>query len=197
MNSKETAVEMFVGGLLLDRSTQAPVVILKDEAGSVTLPIWIGIAEATSIASAINQISMARPLTHDLMHEMFTQLGITVQRILITELKESTYFAELVVSYGDKVLIFDARPSDAIAISLRAAAPIFVAQAVLDQAKVVFPPGSTTPVDGVPPDQAGAEGEQAEGGEAPPRGPDFTSIDKEKWIEILNSLDPDDFKYKM
>lgn len=203
--AKEEAVEMFVGGLLLDRNTQAPVVVLKDEAGEISLPIWIGIAEATSIASAINQISMARPLTHDLMHHMFVELGVNVQRILITELKDATYFAELVVSYGDKVLIFDARPSDAIALALRSSAPIFVAQSVLDQAKITFS-GMQMPT-GQPDEEGGAE-QGGEGEAAPPaegekvpegqptRG-DFTNIDKEKWKEILNELDPDDFKYKM
>lgn len=191
----ETAVEMFVGGLLLDRNTQAPVVILRDEKGEITLPIWIGIAEATSIASAINQIQMARPLTHDLMLEIFVQLGISVQRIIISELKEATYFAELVVSHGDKVIIFDARPSDAIAIALRAHAPIFVAQQVLEKAKASMQ--ATTPQGTpVPPDsEAQGEGEA----QSPEQGQsqDFTNIDKDKWVDILKELDPDDFKYKM
>ncbi|MEI6517696.1 MAG: bifunctional nuclease domain-containing protein, partial [bacterium] len=111
----EAAVEMFVGGLVLDPATQAPIVVLKDESGQITLPIWIGIAEATSIASAIKQVAMARPLTHDLFYDLLLELGITVQRVVITELKDSTYFSELVLGQGDKVLILDARPSDAIA----------------------------------------------------------------------------------
>jgi len=190
--SNDTAVEMFVGGLLLDRNTQAPVVILKDEKGLITLPIWIGIAEATSIASAINQINMARPLTHDLVNDIFGKIGVSVQRVVITELKESTYFAELVVSQGDKVLIFDSRPSDAIALALRSAAPIFVTQEVLDQAKVTF--SSSQPEgDSVPPGQ----GLSQDSGNTAPQTGDFTNIDKDKWIEILNNLDPDDFKYKM
>ena len=189
--TQETAVEMFVGGLLLDRNTQAPVVILKDEKGTVTLPIWIGLAEATSIAAALNQIPMNRPLTHDLMHEMFVQLGVSVQRIMITALKESTYFAELVLSHGDKVVLFDARPSDAIAIALRFAAPIYVAPEVLEQAKAAFQ-ASPPEGDPVPP----AEPRPDEEHSAPQTG-DFTHIDREKWIEILNNLDPDDFKYKM
>ena len=195
--AEEKAVEMFVGGLLLDRNTQAPVVVLKDEKGQITLPIWIGIAEATSIASALNQIPMARPLTHDLMHEVLGELSVKVQRVIITELKEATYYAELVISYGDKVLLFDARPSDAIAIALRAAAPIFVAQQVLEQAKVAF---QAAPPDGDPvPPASGesAEGESSSGEQTPPPGGDFTNIDKEKWVDILNELDPDDFKYKM
>jgi bifunctional DNase/RNase len=75
--TSDTAIEMFVGGLLLDPNTQAPVVVLKDESGDIHLPIWIGIAEATSIASAIKQLNMARPLTHDLMYDIFLELGAT------------------------------------------------------------------------------------------------------------------------
>lgn len=196
----ETAVEMFVGGLVMDPATQAPIVVLKDETGSVTLPIWIGITEATSIASAIKQIAMARPLTHDLFYDLLLQLGITVQRIVITELKESTYFAELILGQGDKVIVLDSRPSDAIAMALRASAPIYVAQQVLDQARVAFANqghgalgNPSTPAEGEP----SAEGEGShEEGEASSSS-DFQAVDKTKWEEILSQLDPDDFKYKM
>lgn len=192
----ETAIEMFVGGLLLDPNTQAPVVVLKDESGEVCLPIWIGVAEATSIASAIKQVTMARPLTHDLMHDTFQELGVRVQRVVITELRDSTYFAELVLAEGDKVIILDSRPSDAIAIALRASAPIYVTQSVLDQAKVTF---QTQLVPAEPPPAEGEEGEDsgAEGEEAPEGQADFKNVDKEKWEELLKKLDPDDFKYKM
>lgn len=193
----EAAIEMFVGGLVMDPATQAPIVVLKDETGSVTLPIWIGITEATSIASAIKQISMARPLTHDLFYDLLLQLGITVQRIVITELKESTYFAELILGQGDKILVLDARPSDAIAMALRASAPIYVTQQVLDQARVAFASQGAAP-----PPQAAQEGAApAEEGEGEQEGTtsssDFQTLDKEKWEEILSQLDPDDFKYKM
>lgn len=192
----DTAVEMFVGGLVLDPATQAPIVVLKDESGQVTLPIWIGIAEATSIASAIKQVTMARPLTHDLFYELLLELGMTVQRIMITELRDSTYFAELVLGQGERALILDSRPSDAIAMALRASAPIYVARHVLDQAQVAFAnqepaPEGESPVQDTPPvEEAGLkEGEES--------AKDFRSIDKAKWEEILGELDPDDFKYKM
>jgi hypothetical protein len=194
----EAAVEMFVGGLVMDPATQAPIVVLKDETGSITLPIWIGITEATSIASAIKQLAMARPLTHDLFYDLLQQLGITVQRIVITELKESTYFAELVLGQGDNVILLDSRPSDAIAMALRASAPIYVAQQVLDQARVAFASqGQVPPVQ--PTSAEGASGSQEEG-EGPPEeeaSQDFRAVDKDKWEEILQELDPDDFKYKM
>lgn len=188
----DTAIEMFVGGLVLDPNTQAPVVVLKDETGQVVLPIWIGIAEATSIASAIKQVNMARPLTHDLMHDIFGEIGVRVQRVVITELKDSTYYAELVLSHGDKALIVDSRPSDAIGIALRASAPIYVTQSVLDQAKVTF---SAELSPAVPTEHEGEGEEQGETGG--PEREDFKNIDKDKWTEILSKLDPDDFKYKM
>ena len=180
----EAAVEMFVGGLVLDPATQAPIVVLKDETGEVTLPIWIGIAEA-------------RPLTHDLFYELLLELGITVQRIVITELKDSTYFAELVLGQGDRVFVLDARPSDAIAMALRATAPIFVAQSVLDQARQAFTKQGSQQASGQQQPQEGqAEEEQAEE-QQDDSSKDFRAIDKDKWTEILSQLDPDDFKYKM
>lgn len=201
--SKEAVVEMFVGGLVLDPNTQAPVVVLKDESGELALPIWIGVAEATSIASAIKQLAMQRPLTHDLMQNALDELGVKVQRVVITDLKDSTYFAELTLSQGERVFTLDARPSDAIGIALRAEAPIFVAQAVLDQAKMNFslPPGSTE----TPSREEGAtgaaeeQGAEGEGQEPTPeeQDKDFRHIDKDKWNDILSELDPDDFKYKM
>lgn len=199
----DTAIEMFVGGLVLDPNTQAPVVVLKDEGGEAHLPIWIGVAEATSIASAIKELHMARPLTHDLMQSIFLELGIRVQRIVITDLKDSTYYAELILSYGDKALILDSRPSDAIAIALRAAAPIFVTKSVLEQAQITFSQAGNT-ID----EQGSAEG-TAERKEGEPQESseteesdeqagqrDFKNIDKDKWQELLAELDPDDFKYK-
>lgn len=200
----EAAVEMFVGGLVLDPATQAPIVVLKDESGQITLPIWIGIAEATSIASAIKQVAMARPLTHDLFYDLLLELGITVQRVVITELKDSTYFSELVLGQGDKVLILDARPSDAIAMALRATAPIYVAQTVLDQARIAFSSPSAAPASPTTNNPTQDKGETTEGEEQGQEAQeleesskDFRTIDKDKWEEILSQLEADDFKYKM
>lgn len=197
--SKETAVEMFVGGLVLDPNTQAPVVVLKDESGDIHLPIWIGIAEATSIASAIKQLSMSRPLTHDLMYDVFGELGVKIERVVITNLKDSTYYAELILSVGDRALIVDSRPSDAIALALRASAPIFVSEHVLEQAKISFTVvGSEEGEEGADASQEGeGAGEASDEAGEQPRHQDFKQIDKEKWNEILADLDPDDFKYKM
>jgi bifunctional DNase/RNase len=191
----DSAVEMFVGGLVLDPATQAPIVVLKDESGKITLPIWIGIPEATSIASAIKQVTMARPLTHDLFYDLLLEVGVTVQRVVITELKESTYFAELVLGQGDRVMVLDSRPSDAIAMALRASAPIYVAQSVLDQAKIAF--GGTNPIPGTEPQAVQGGHEEGEEGQQDESSNDFTGVDKDKWEELLSKLDPDDFKYKM
>lgn len=197
----ETAIEMFVGGLVLDPNTQTPVVVLKDETGQVALPIWIGIAEATSIASVIKQLTMQRPLTHDLMYEALNQLGAVVQRVMITELKDSTYFSELILSVGDRAMILDSRPSDAIAIALRAQAPIYVAQKVIDQAKMSFnfgpiESGGVGQQEPIVPEGGGDGNEQTPPAEGAPE-QDFKNVDKGKWRDILDDLDPDDFKYKM
>lgn len=205
-DSELKTVEMFVGGLVLDPGTQAPIVVLKDETGKIALPIWIGIAEATSIAAVVKRLSLARPMTHDLMQGVFDELGVKVQSVVITDLRDATYFAELILVAGERAIILDARPSDAIAIALRASAPIFVAQHVLDQARVAFGsgasqgggqgdesagPGNTSA--GTSPDEGQSEQDESDpGGEK-----DFKHIDKDKWSEILAELDPDDFKYKM
>lgn len=195
--TKEAAIEMFVGGLVLDPNTQAPVVILKDESGEINIPIWIGIPEATAIASVIKQISMARPLTHDLMSQLLGELGVTLERVLISDLKDSTYFAEIILSHGDKALILDARPSDAIALALRASAPIYVVQKVVDQARIAIE-ASSAPAENKEPGagegqaEADSSAEEVNGGQK-----DFQNIDKDKWNEILSNLDPDDFKYKV
>ncbi len=199
--SSENAIEMFVGGLVLDPATQAPIVILKDESGKVVLPIWIGMAEATSIASIMKNLTLQRPMTHDLMMEAFSQMGAKVERAMIVDLKDSTYFAELVVVIGERAIILDARPSDAIALALRASAPIFVAEHVLEQARVALNMEGDASSS-----QEGGEGKTEE--ESSPSAEestdisqqsekDFKHIDKDKWAEILSELDPDDFKYKM
>lgn len=189
--SKDDAVEMFVGGLVLDPNTQAPVVILKDESGKLNLPIWIGIAEATSIAGVLKGLAMTRPLTHDLLGNILSEVGVSLERVIITDLKDSTYYAEMILSHGDKAMIIDARPSDAIALALRVDAPIYVAQEVLEQAQVAIEATEPTEDSEQSPEVA-QELEEASADEK-----DFRNIDKDKWNELLGELDPDDFKYKM
>jgi bifunctional DNase/RNase len=194
--SEDKTVEMYVNGLVLDPNTQAPVVVLKDESGNLQLPIWIGIPEATSIASAIKDIDMARPLTHDLMQNIFNEINLKVERVLITDLVDSTYYAELYLAEGDRVFMIDSRPSDAIAIALRSSAPIIVSEDVLKKAQSVFAEHNAKQAKNV--EEKGSEGEASENEEGQgEEEQNFSEIDKEKWNEILADLDPDDFKYKM
>lgn len=186
---------MFVGGLVLDPNNQHPVVILKDESGTITLPIWIGVAEATSIASALKSLALPRPLTHDLFMAVFAQLGVRVNRVVITELKESTYFAELILQVGDQALIMDSRPSDALAIAVRASAPIFVSSHVIDAVQAGKAPKAPPPA-GSAKEPPAAEGETEEAA-AEPEASDLSQVDRTKWRDILDDLDPDDFKHKM
>lgn len=190
MEEEEKIVEMFVAGLVLDPSSNAPIVILKDASGGVCLPIWIGLAEATAIASALKKVQLARPMTHDLLKTVIDQFGGRVVRIVVTALRESTFLASAELVVGESLHVVDCRPSDAIALAVRVECPIFVAAQVLAQAQVSLV--------AVGPNQIGGEEgtvrtEAEDGGDSP----DFATIDKEKWAQILASMDPDDFKYKM
>ncbi len=184
----DAEVEMFVVGLVLDPASNAPIVILKDASGGVCLPIWIGLAEATAIASSLKKVQLARPMTHDLLQNMIDELGGRVIKIVISGLQENTFFARIEIALGDQMKIIDSRPSDAIALAVRVAAPILVSSDVLAQAQVTLVavnPGE---------EDEGQSGQVEEGIAA---GRNFANIDKDKWEEILAAMDPDDFKYKM
>jgi bifunctional DNase/RNase len=129
-------VAMSIKGLMLDPVSNSPIVVLKDDEEKFFLPIWVGIFEANAIALQLENISTPRPMTHDLLRNMISELDARVMRIVINDLRESTFFAQIRVLTGDKLLEIDARPSDAIALALRTEAPIFVAQSVLEQAHV-------------------------------------------------------------
>lgn len=118
-------VRMRVAHLGLDRSTNTPVVILQEEGGERTLPIWIGAPEANAIALELQGAKPERPLTHDLMKHLVTGLGGELRRVVISGLRENTYLAELLIYRGGEVFEVDARPSDSIALALRMHAPIF------------------------------------------------------------------------
>ena len=128
-------VEMQIKGLMMDPVTNVPIVILRDQEGARVLPIWVGPAEASAIALQIENVAPPRPLTHDLLHDVTTALGVTVKRVIIHELKGSTFYAFLELTQGTDVILVDARPSDALALALRARAPIFVRTEVLDQSR--------------------------------------------------------------
>ena len=132
MTKKEDTIQMAVGGLTLDPVTKTPIVILKDTENKLNLPIWIGLLEATAMATEIEGIKMARPMTHDLLKTILGEVGCSVESVEITELKENTYYASVNLKLAGRQVIIDSRPSDAIALALRTKSPIYVAKAVLD-----------------------------------------------------------------
>ena len=130
-------VEMAVRGLIIDPVQNVPIVILRDEDNQRALPIWVGPVEANAIALQIENLTPPRPMTHDLLRQVLLEFGATLARVVITDLKQGTFYAYLELNRGGEVIFVDARPSDAIALSLRTKAPIFVDTRVLDQAKSV------------------------------------------------------------
>ena len=134
--SSEKLLRMEVKGLMLDPTSNVPIVILKDEDGAEFLPIWIGVFEANSIALRLEGIEPPRPMTHDLMATMLESLGAEAMQVVITDLKESTFHARILLrnQAGEEVIV-DARPSDAIALALRLGTPIFVEEQVFQKAK--------------------------------------------------------------
>src|SRR6185436_17893773 len=132
-------VPMSIKGLMLDPVSNSPIVVLKDDDEKFFLPIWVGIFEANAIALQLENIETPRPMTHDLLRNMIAELDAHVTRIVINDLRDSTFFAKIALTTGDRFLEVDARPSDAIALALRTEAPIFVAQSVLDQAQTITP----------------------------------------------------------
>jgi len=165
-------VEMQIAGIALDPATKMPIIILKDRSGNNALPIWIGIAEASAIATQLEKIDLARPMTHDLIKNVLDALHVRLDRIEVTSLKDNTFFANLYLQVGESVLTIDSRPSDAIALALRTESPIFVSDEVLQQAKSI--------------DLQKME----EASDSPE--------EKDRWKEVLENLTPEAFgKYKM
>ncbi|HEY4641566.1 MAG TPA: bifunctional nuclease family protein [Thermoanaerobaculia bacterium] len=132
-------VPMSIKGLMLDPVSNSPIVVLKDDEDKFFLPIWVGIFEANAIALQLENVATPRPMTHDLLRNMISELDGRVTRVVINDLRDSTFFAQIRISTSGKTLEVDARPSDAIALALRTEAPIFVAQSVLDQAQTITP----------------------------------------------------------
>jgi len=170
--SLENAIPMSVGGLTLDPATKTPIVILKDSDNKVNLPIWIGLLEATAIATELEGIKMARPMTHDLLRNLIGELGGTVESVEITDLRENTYYAVIHISVAGSARAIDSRPSDAISLALRVKSPIYVAKRVLEASSALQ--------------------QMEEGAET-----NLSNVSRDKWGEILEKMSPDDFKYKM
>ena len=164
-------IEMKVSGLTMDLITNTPIVILKDLEEKRAIPIWIGIFEASAIATEIEKITFSRPMTHDLLNEILKLLKAEVIRVEIHDLRNNTFFANLHLRLHGEPIVVDARPSDAIAIALRAGAPIFVEDRVIDKSRNV---------------------------DIGTKMADLDKLKKEKLAEFLENLSPEDFgKYKM
>lgn len=161
--------QMKVTGLLMDPNSNTPILVLKDLEDDTTLPIWIGLLEATAIATELENIQFPRPMTHDLFRSFLDHMNVKVEKIEVCDLKNNTYYALIYIRDGERLSSIDSRPSDAIAIALRTKAPIFVKDEVIIKYL------------------------KSEDMKAP-----FDEKNKEQWAEMLDKLDPSDFsKYKM
>ena len=130
-------IEMTIKGLMIDPITNMPIVILRDGEGQRILPIWVGVFEANAIALQIENVQTPRPMTHDLLKNVIQDLSAQVDRIVVTELKENTFYAVIHLRAVGQAVIVDARPSDAIALALRSGAPIYVEETVIATARSV------------------------------------------------------------
>ena len=128
-------VQMKIKGLMIDPVSNMPIIILKNTDGKTVLPIWVGVFEANAIAMELEEVISPRPMTHDLLKNVIEGLQAQVEQVVITDLKENTFFATIHLLRGGEQFTIDARPSDAMALALRAAAPIFVERQVLDKSE--------------------------------------------------------------
>ena len=128
-------VEMKIRGLMMDPVTNLPIVILKDVGSETLLPIWVGVFEANAIALEIEKVATPRPMTHDLIRSVLTGLDAFVHRVVVTELRDDTFYAVIWVERNGQIISIDSRPSDALALALRADCPIFVDEEVLKVSK--------------------------------------------------------------
>jgi bifunctional DNase/RNase len=160
-------VEVRIRGLMMDPATNMPIVVLKDVSSDTVMPIWVGIFEANAIAIEIEKLSAPRPMTHDLTRNLIHNLNGSLEKVVITELRDDTFYAILWLRQDNEAITIDARPSDAIALALRADCPIYVSEQVLQSAKL-----NTS---------------------GPPEGP--TAEQLRGWLEGLN--DEDMGRYKM
>ncbi|RUM88672.1 MAG: bifunctional nuclease family protein [Thermodesulfatator sp.] len=170
-------VKMRIQAVAMDPVTNSPVMILREEGGERGLPIWIGLLEATAIASKLENIEFPRPMTHDLLKNILDQLQIRVPRIEICDLRENTYYALITLDLGGREIQIDARPSDAVALALRTGAEIYVYEEVLAKSQALAEEARRQ-----------AEEQMAAAG---------TEEEKERLKDLLEQLDPKAFKYKM
>ena len=130
-------IEMTIKGLMVDPITNMPIIILRDKDGQRVLPIWVGVFEANAIALQMENVTTPRPMTHDLLKNVICDLKADIQKIVVSDLRENTFYALIYLTVNGEPVAVDARPSDAIALALRAQAHIFVEDRVIDHAKTV------------------------------------------------------------
>lgn len=133
-------IEMTIKGLMVDPITNMPIIILRDKDGQKVLPIWVGVFEANAIALQIENVATPRPMTHDLLKNVIQDLQAHVTKVVVSDLKENTFYAVIYLQRNGETLAIDARPSDAIALALRTHVPIFVEELVIDSAKTLDTP---------------------------------------------------------
>jgi bifunctional DNase/RNase len=165
LEEKIMEVEVKIRGLMMDPVTNMPIVILKDVNGSAVLPIWVGIYEANAIALEIEKVATPRPMTHDLLKNLLVGLNAQVSKVVVSDLREDTFYALIWLEKDGEVFSIDSRPSDALALALRVDCPIYVEEEVLKNSKVT-----------------GAAADQA------------TSEELRKWLENLNDEDTGRYK---
>lgn len=154
-------IEMRIRGLMLDPTTNMPIIVLREVDSDSVLPIWVGVFEANAIALEIEKVSPPRPMTHDLLKNAITGLGATVERVVVTELRNDTFYAAIWAKRNGEAIMIDSRPSDAIALAMRTDCPIFVDEEVLKSSRIA----------------TGAAGR-------------ITGDDLRRWLEGLNDDDP-------
>lgn len=163
-------IRMKVTGLTIDPFTNMPIIILKDFEEKMALPIWIGLIEASAIATELEKIQLARPMTHDLLRNILGELDVKVSKVEVNDLADNTFYAKIFLRKDDEELVMDARPSDAIALALRTSSPIFVDRRVMEKSRRIDLSKTL----------------------------DEDKAKQQKWTEILENLSPEDFgKYKM
>jgi bifunctional DNase/RNase len=162
--------EMKISGLTMDPHTNTPIVVLKDPKSETSVPIWIGLLEATAIATELEQVQFARPMTHDLIKNLMNHLEVKVDRVEVCDLRDNTFYAWIYLNIDGKETKIDARPSDALAIALRANANIYVDEKVIEKSGKFEPEGKA----------------------------EIKDDEAKKWTDILENLSAEDFgKYKM
>lgn len=187
-------VKMTVAGLALEPSTGTPVVLLRDATGDTTVPIWIGQSEALAIASELEGVKPPRPMTHDLLRRVIELLGFQLVRVVVCDLRENTFFAALYLEREGREIEVDSRPSDAIALALRAGASIFVHRKVIDTLRKEQDEAETRQKA-----RAGRRGTgaRAANASANPLQKPATDASSDEWEKLLRSMKPEDFgKYR-